>query len=282
MRGFFLLSLNKKAMKRLLFILILIFVGFSLLGQSPLLEHARKTIYEEYGVSVFVKGKTLRKFGRNTDLGTVEETISSLGGIENFPTGNDITKISSSSASDGVIMFIEGYTRHGNDIYFVTQSKILSGQTPVLLDSALYRITRIYNNSSVNLAGDVYAYRTGTTVTDSTHIKVPYLENQSLKASTTLSTSDFWVVTQGVFSVGVSGNQDRRVQFRLHVRMLGKVFRTYDLVTTSNLAGPFQATFDPPIIIPAGADVSVDAVSSGVATEVTSTISGYLLTINRN
>jgi hypothetical protein len=244
-----------------------------------------REIYTEFGdrVSVDEKAKQLRKFGRNQDITTSLETIWEVGGIENYPTGNFITKASSSNTSDTVTMYYEGHQITGTNITFGSGTFSLNGQTSVDLPVDLFRLTRMYNNSTVTLLGDVYAYRDGTTVTagvpqeqDSIHIKVTADINQSLKASTTTSSQDYWIITEFRASVGVSGNQDRKVDFRIDVRRQGKIFRTIDVVTTSNNAGPLVEQLKPHIIIPPGSDIKITGLSSGTSTEATGTIAGYL------
>ncbi len=272
-------------------ILALLITPVLLYGQSTnhVLEQARRKINADYGVSVYIQPRSLTKFGFNPDISTTRETVWQTGGYEYYPVGhngNTIDSVSSSSVSDTQIISIEGHTRSGDDISFISFIDTLNGRTPVVLNTPLYRVTRLVNTTEDDFDGDVYIYSGGAVtngvpqVADSIHLTVLVGANQSQKASTTISTTQFWIITQAKVSVGVSSGNNREVDFDLEVREKDKVFRRIYPFSGNNQSGTETVTFDPAIIIPPGADVRVTAISSGSGTQCKAVISGYLCLIN--
>ena len=197
--------------KRIAFALFALFAPMLIMGayirnKDPWLEIAIQQIEADYGdtVSVEAKDKSLLKFGRNTNVGTSAATLMDLDGTEvgeTYVSTNAITHVISTSAADGEEIKIEGHTISGTDLTFVVQTATLNGQTAVALGTALARCTRLLNNDSTELAGKVSAYEGGTTTagdvdTDSEiHCIIPAGQQQSRKASTSISSVDYWIVT---------------------------------------------------------------------------------------
>lgn len=257
---------------------------------DPRIDDAIRRIQNEYGdtVSVATKAKALFKFGRTENAGTTRSTVWFTGqdqANETYPANstNPIDHISSSSTADTQVVVIEGHTDSGGTKTFVTQSGTLSGQTPVALGTPLNRATRLYNDGSVNFAGEVYCYE-GTAVTtgkptDTTKIHItvdgPGGHNQSEKASTSLSSQDYWIIT--TFRGSMLKKTAGFVDVALELRQSGKVFREIEDVTSQGLAGVIK--FDPYIIIPPNSDVRLVAVADANNTEVSGSMFGYLAVI---
>jgi hypothetical protein len=246
------------------------------------LHHAQRVIFDTWGDRVNIKSKSLFKFGRNTDLGTSEETVWVRGGIETYATGNTINQVSSSDNSDTQEIKIEGHTISGSELSFVSQTITLTGQTPVTLTTPLYRASRLFNNDNTDFAGEVYGYESGGTVTagvpqDATkiHVEASGATNQSLKASTSISNSEYWIITSGIFSV--NRTQTRTVDFKIKIREFGKVFRVISpIITVQSTQGTIEVIFNPPLIVPKNSDIIINAISSGTGTTVDAGLNGYL------
>ncbi len=255
---------------------------------SPAVLQAINTIYNDFGdvVSVENKKKSLLKFGRNDDIGTSEEMVWLLGGFETDASGNSIDTISSSNAGDSQDVVIEGHTVSGSDLTFVVQTATLNGQSKVTLTTPLNKTTRMYNNDSSNFAGTVYVYEdtaiTGGVPTDLTkaHLSTDGSNNQSLKCATSISSTDYWIVTSATFSVNRQNN--RSVDFKVQVREFGKVWRTRFPFSAHSTGGGSTVAFDPPLIIPKNSDMRVVATSSGTTTGVEVSLNGYLASIVMN
>lgn len=246
-------------------------------------NRAVQNIFKTYGdrVSVQKKSKSLTKFGVINNLSTVEQMVWDHGGIEALPSGNDIDTISSSSASDTIEVIIEGHTldSDGNKV-FTIQTATLNGQNKVTLSTPLHRSSRIYNNTGTNLVGDVYVYEDGAitagvpdTAAD-VHLKMPIGNEQSLKAATTISYEDYWIIKN--LTIGVNRQTARSVAFKIQVAEQNKVFRTRLFMSASSDGGSIPIKLDPCLIVPKNADMRVLAVSTGTGTTAEATLHGDL------
>jgi hypothetical protein len=265
-------------------ILYLIFlITASIYGQD--FDYYSNLINKTYGdkVSFVVKSKTLRKFGRNTELSSgTEEQVWTTGGLETLSTTNDITHFASEDDTDTQTMTVEGHTIDGNgDLTFATQNVTLAGNTKTALTTPLARITRAFNTSSTDFAGTVafskdVSYSTGTPASD-IHMTIDVGNNQSLKAATTISKNDYWVISTVTFSV--NRQQTANVDFKLQARLKGSVFRTLLTAAVSNGSGSFQKILVTPIIVPPNTDIRIMATSSANTTQVDAVMDGYLASV---
>lgn len=251
------------------------------------LRWAEKYIEDNWGdtVSVDQKLKPLLKFGRNQDVGNTASTrytIMTLPAGQNAETyiyTNSITHISSSNTNDDQLLTIEGHTVSNGEYTFVSQTKALTGQTKAELDTPLARVTRIANSTTTNddnILGSVYVFEDDTlsggvpTTATKIHLMTPVGEQQSLKASTTISKDDYWIVT-GV-SASILEKASAFAEVRMEVRNLPGVFRP---VVTFDASRPIP-TIDPPIVVRKNSDVRLTAVASGTSIDVSGYIQGYL------
>jgi hypothetical protein len=219
-------------------------------------------VLEEYGDDVTIKPKTLFKFGRNPDIDAgVYETVWLAGGDEIIPTGNTIDSIVSDDIADTVDILIEGHVLVGSDLIFTVQTIALNGTTPVLLGTPLVRCTRMYNDNGTDLVGEVTVYESGT---GNIHNVIGIGKNQSEKAQTAFSSTDYGFITQ--IAGGPSSKTAALVEFDLQIRLPNKVWRTrFEFATSGNsLNIPLQ----PYLIVPKNSDVRLRAKSNTNNTEV--------------
>lgn len=265
----------------------------SLNFDNPQLEHAINVIKKNYGdnVSVSVKSKDLLKFGRNTAVGTSEATVMTLAGSEveeTYVSGNDITHFASSASGDTSIeIVVEGHTISGSDLTFSTQTVTLNasnGQTKTALTTPLARITRAYNNNGTELTGNVYfaedvTFTAGVPQTDSAvHLIIPAGQQQSRKCSTSISSTDYWIITTATFAC--LEKTSAFTSFVIESRVIGKVFRPISSdYSAASSGGTTIIKFDPYVIVPKNSDVRVQAVASASGTDVEASIQGYLAQI---
>lgn len=257
-------------------------------------DYWERVIKKTYGDKVSFRGKakTLIKFGRNDDLGTAgtEKTIMTLFGTETeetYVTDNLIDAVVSDDVLNTQSVVIEGHTLSGGDFTFVTQTLTLNGQTPVALTTPLARATRIFNNGETKLqtGSQVYVYQDSSAVVGGIpqdasliHVSMAAPFDQSLKCSTTVSSRDYWVLTEGVFAI--NRNQAARVDFEIQIRQNGNVFRTQFLTAANNSGTSSTAlTFDPGIVVPKNSDFRVEAIATSNNTGATAQIFGYLATL---
>jgi len=277
-------------------ILILFFFVFSFQSvagesQDPDINQAISVIKSTYGdtVSVEQKAKTLIKFGTNPAVGssgrftlwyTGQDDANETYIADNL---NTIDTISSSSTSDTGVVSIEGHTMSGGNRTFVVQTATLNGQNKVTLTTPLNRVTRVVHadQSSTDLVGEVYVYEDTTisagkpTDTTKIHLTVPAGENQSQKASTSLSSQDYWVVTG--FTAGYLEKTGSNVaDIRIEVKEVGGVWKPKSNPVVVTTGGNSLRIYHPYIIVPTNSDVRLTAKSSTTGQEITGDIQGYL------
>jgi len=254
------------------------------------IRHAIEEIDRTYGDRVRPKAKSLFKFGKNLAVGTSIETIWEQGGDETYVTTNAIDKFSSSSASDTQDIYIEGHTVSGTgtdaQFTFVSQTVTLQGQTEAALTTPLARVSRCYVPGATALVGDVYVYEDDTVSSGvpqtaaNIHMKVNGSagDNQSFKAATTFSNTDYFIVTGVIFSVGKKTSAT--VDFNMEVRSAGGLFLPalqISLATTGQNSLYLPAK--PHFIAPKNCDVRVRALASTTNVEADALFMGVLCEI---
>lgn len=243
-------------------------------------------ILQTYGEVVHPKGKSVLKFGKNLTLGTSWEQINLVGDVS-LETTNSITHVSSSSADDtGIVVKIEGHTLDANgDRTFVTQSVTLTGQTKAALTTPLADATRVFvgNLASLfgtTLAGTVYVFEddTSTDGVPQTATKIHAQtgeSNQSLKATTWLSKTDWLLCTQAY--LGVDEKTTATVDGELRRLEKGGVWRSAVPLVASSAGGNAAPTFTPPVIFKPNSGIGMWGKASTTNVSVDAWFNGVLL-----
>ena len=188
--------------------------------------------------------------------------------------------ISSTSAADDQDVKIEGQTESGGVRTFVVQSATLNGQNKVTLDTPLNRVTRLYNNDTTELAGTVYVYEDGDITagvpndTSTVHLRVPAGAQQSRKASTSLSSVDYWIITE-FYCDYLEKTGANFAEVTLEIREYGKVFLPVADIGIGT-GESSRLVFEPYVIAPALSDVRLVAVASAASQDISGGIVGYL------
>jgi hypothetical protein len=144
----------------------------------------------------------------------------------------------------------------------------------------LARATRVYNNGSTDFAGTVYVYEDDTVTAGvpqtsaKIHLQTEGNNNQSLKAATTLSSVDYWLI--GDVYASVNEKTAASVDFQFQIKEYGKVFRTRIPASAASDGPAFQMTIRPFLIVPANADFRIRGVSSAANTSVEAWANGPL------
>lgn len=250
------------------------------------LVQAEREIERTFGdkVSIDKKAKSLIKFGKSAELSTNGlATIWTVGGHETYVDDNLITHISSSSAADVYEVILECHTVEGTGVdqkfTFLTQTVTLQGQTKVALPTPVARVSEVTNNNGIELVGRVVVYEdvavTNGIPNDESkiHIDIEAGMQNSFKAATTFSDSDYYVLTGGFGSV--SSKQTGAADFFLEVRSAGKIFVQRAAVSASS-GGPWNIELDPAVIIPKNSDVRITVETDTNNTVVFGVFKGYL------
>jgi hypothetical protein len=252
------------------------------------LVQGEREVYSTYGqrVSIDAKAKSLLKFGKSGNLSTTAglQTVWSVDGNEVYISTNLIDRVVSSSASDTQEVTIEGHTIEGTGVdakfTFVVETVTLNGRTPVALTTPLARVSRVNNNGSTEIVGVVAVYQdsavTNGVPNDVTkvHINIPLGFQQSFKAATTFSNTDYFFLT-GCYGA-VSQKQTATADFYIELREVGKSFRQIACLSASSSGGSFNIEFDPAIIIPRNADVRIRCTTGTNNAVVFTNFRGYL------
>lgn len=242
-------------------------------------------VKEAYGHTIILKPKSLLKFGRSETLGTSYETVWQRGGDETYQTANTIDSISSDDAGDVGSVVVEGHTIDGvtGDLSFVRQLVTLQGQTKTGLPIPMARANRVFNDGATDFAGTVYVYQDDTvsggvpSTTAKIHLQSSGANNQSLKAATSISKDDYWLIKS--MYAAVNKKTAAVADFDLQVREKGKVFRTRVQLAASSTGGLSFVEFEPYLIVPANSDVRVHASASASGVAVVSWMNGPLARI---
>lgn len=264
------------------------------------LRHAIDVVGDTYGdtISVETKLKDLFKYGRS---GQVDSTAGGTS-IMTLPSGvrheediysNDIDKVTSTSSSDaGKILTVEGHTYSAGNLTFVIQDVTLDGSDPsttaATLSTPLARATRAYLKSSgvagsppADLVGTIYFYDDdGGTVTVSVgvpsdtskvHMMIRAGRNQTEKAGTSISSTDYWIITEA-YAEMLERQTGAFADLQCQVRDVGNggVWRTvFEMSVSSSSGGEFKS-FSPYIIIPKNHDIRMVGLGDSATDRVVS------------
>jgi hypothetical protein len=271
------------------------------------MNHALREIYSTYGhiASTTKKSKSLSKFGitRNADNG-VKTTIADFQGTvvnETFVTTNIIDHAISTSANDTGIITVEGHTIDGDgNLTFVVQDVTLTGQTKAALATPLARCTRAYvkdgtfASPSVDLQGVVSIYDdTGgqsaggvPTVAAATKCRIrgDLGDNQSAKAATSISSTDYWIIREIHFGMrrGSGGGSATVADCDIEVRRIGGVWRPVGLeVNLKTTVNVFEnVSVFPYVIVRPNSDVRAIITADVNDTIAEARIEGVLATVD--
>ena len=268
---------------------------------------AEREIFKTYGdkVSVTEKDKSLFKFGRSDSASSTITTIMQLAGSEvheTYATGNSIDSVVCTDNSFTGDVSVEGHTISGSNFIFqppATASNdaiTCSGNTPVSLGTSLARATRIRIVDNTSLAAGEYIYVYDSTVattapsgvpSDDTAVKLICeggIFRQSQKASTTLSSTDYWLVSEWEATIGANKTATAEVYLQICNPFVDQ-FRTIGQMFLSNTQPkPDAQKYDKALlIIPKNHDIRVIVKTVGTTpasdVSVTATIKGHLAII---
>lgn len=258
--------------------------------KTDLISRAELEIYNTYGdaVSVNLKQKSLIKYGRNESVGTSQTTLQQFTGSEiheTYATTNSITKIVSDDPSFTGDVLVEGHTISGSDLTFKTQTVTANGFTEVFLPTSLARATRVKITSNDTLASNknIYVFSgsstSGVPDTDNTvHVLLNQNDNSSMKASTSISSQDYWILTK-VYG-GVLKKTTATVNIKLQIKPASfgqNTFQTvFELPVVSGGSPWFDMNSPPAFVVPKNHDVRLVATASTTGVEVIGGMAGYL------
>jgi hypothetical protein len=194
----------------------------------------------------------LFKYGYNSNIINVEETIWDVGGIYAYPSSAvAMTATSASGATDsGVTGLIFGLDANYNE---VSEAFTLDGSGTYTTTQTFLRVFRAYITGSSAPAGNIAIANGGTT-----YAQISAGENQTLMAVYTVPAGKSLYVNKGIATHGTATSGGVFMTVRFLVRNEGEVFRTAVKidVSESEIIYPFSQ----PIKIPEKSDVEVRAI----------------------
>lgn len=256
------------------------------IDNHPLIKHALSIIKDEYGVraSVGAKKKTLTKFGRRTTVGTGWETLTTAQGTETeetFVSDNLITHVVGTGGDEGIGIDIEYHVVDSNgDTFFGIQHidlDVSDATTPIELPFPAFRISRMKNDQEGdNLTGAVYAYEGGTRTDVNTHAVIPAGEQQTQKASTTISSDDFWIITNTTLTC--LAKTTKYVEGRIETKPTSSSvwLPKTQTIGVTDTSGTVPLIKKPFLIIPSNHDIRIPVKSNTSGVDVSAGLSGYL------
>ena len=238
-------------------------------------------VYRTLGHKTCTRRQSLHKFGENSTVKNTESPIHPWREFEVYQTSNVALNLSSSNASDTSTVTIEymSFDVNGNFV-FGTQTKTLTGQTPVTLSDTGCRWMRMYTDD--DHAGDIWLYRDGASngvPSDLTKVHNMILAgtSQSQKASTSVAKSNYMVLTQ------IWGDIIRKTgtnsSLNIKTRVIGGAFRN---ILRRGISDSNSLEYEgvPGIIIEPNTDIEITAQTDSMsATDMVVGYKGYFADI---
>lgn len=215
----------------------------------------------------------VHKFGRGADIDTADGMVDLWDGAEydtslesyTFSTTADIDRISSDNASDTEPIEIQCLDSNWD---LVTQTKTLTGQTPVVLDTSCIRGFRMINVGTNDLVGNVFLFVNVTTtagVPDTlTNIRAMINDgnNQTLMAIYTIPNGKTGYIVSW-FGALSSAKASSFNNLEMKARPFGQVFQLKHTSTLSSAGtSHIQHTFFVPQTFPGKTDFIMKSDSS--------------------
>ena len=212
---------------------------------------------------------TIEKFGEVSSVSTSSDPADVWDGgdvsgaeLYTFSTTADIDSLSSSDDTDSQDILIQGLDTDWNE---VNQTVTLNGQTPVSLSTNLIRVFRMVNMGSTDIAGVVYNFVSGGTVTAGVPQTVTDIRaiinngnNQTLMCIYSVpsgKTGYFW---GGYVSVSRGPSSSTFADFTWRARLFGGVFAVKSRIATmSNGRSSWDYTYKVPLALPEKTDVLI-------------------------
>lgn len=215
------------------------------------------------------KHATLFKYGYNSNIINVEETIWDGGGEYSYPSSAvAMTVTSASGATDsGIKVLVSGLDSNYAEL---TEEVTLNGSGTATTSGLFLRVFRAYVSGSSEPAGNITITNSSTT-----YAQITAGENQTLMAVYTVPAGKTLYVNHGTATHGTD-TSGAFMTVRFKVRSFGGVFRTAVKVdvTGGELLFPFQY----PLKITEKSDVEVTAICNKNQTNaVAATFEGVLV-----
>lgn len=216
----------------------------------------------------------IHKFGKAPDFDSTDGYVAIWDGANDsgvnlmqytYSSSADIDTISSDSASDTFDLEIQGLD---SDYNLVTQTKTLTGQTPVILDTSLIRVFRLKNVGSADNVGRIFCFKNVATTggVPDTLVNIRAIiqpgNNQTLMAIYTIPAGKIGYMRDWYASL--NNNVATSLNVELRARPFGQVFQVKH-TRTINSTGTSSTKHDyfEPEVFSAKTDIVMQAQTAG-------------------
>jgi len=216
------------------------------------------------------------KFGYNNAVGTSQEEIWNVGGIESYLSSAETMDIVSTSTNDdgdpagtgAQQLIIYGLD---NNWLPVQETVTLNGQTDVTTTQAFIRVLRMVVIAAGATGSNVGVITATASTAATVHSQINATDNQTLKINFSIPANRYGIITHS--EIGCAKSDDCEIRFK--VRPFGEVFQTKRLLNFFESTVSFSNIL--PILLPPKSDITITALSSAGGVKVSANIDYYLV-----
>lgn len=226
----------------------------------------------------FPRYQNNNKFGYNNSVGTSQEEIWNVGGIESYLSTAETMDIVSTSDEDdadkdpaGTGAYTLTITGLDGDWLPVSETISLNGQTNVTTTNTYLRVLRMVVNSAGSTGSNVGTITCTASTAASVHGQINPTDNQTLKINFSIPANKYGVITHA--EIGCAKADDCEIRFK--VRPFGQVFQTKRLLNFFQNTVSFSNII--PILLAPKTDITITALSAAGGVKVSANIDYYLI-----
>jgi len=216
------------------------------------------------------------KFGYNNAVGTGQEEIWNVGGIESYLSTAETMNIASDSSDDdgapvgtgALTLTIYGLDNDWNEI---NETITLNGTSDVETTNSYLRVFRMVVNTAGTTGSNVGTITATASTAATVHAQINPTDNQTLKINFSIPQDKYGIITHA--EIGCAKADDCEIRFK--VRPFGEVFQTKRLLNFFESTVSFSNLI--PILLPPKTDVTITALSSAGGVKVSANLDYYLV-----
>lgn len=232
----------------------------------------------EYQVTLgqFPRYENRNKFGYNNNVGTSQEEIWNVGGVEAYLSTAETMNIASTSTDDdgdpagtgAQTLIISGLD---NNWVEIEEEVTLNGTSNVTTTNSFLRVLRLIVTAAGSTGSNVGTITATASSAGSVHAQINPTDNQTLKINFPIPAGKYGVITHS--EIGCAKSDDCEIRFK--VRPFGEVFQTKRLLNFFQNTVSFSNFI--PILLPPKCDVTITALSGAGGVKVSANIDYVLI-----
>lgn len=243
---------------------------------SPDSAYARIPFEMRASLGRFPRYNVNNKFGYNSAVGTSQEEIWNVGGVEAYlSTAETMNIVSTSTDDDGAPVGTGARTLSiyglDNDWNEINETVTLNGTTDVETTNSYLRVFRMIVNTAGSTGSNVGTITATASSAASVHAQINPTDNQTLKINFAIPANKYGIISHA--EIGCAKADDCEVRFK--VRPFGEVFQTNRLLNFFESTVSFSNFI--PILLPPKTDVTLTALSSAGGVKVSANLDYYTI-----